>query len=150
MRMSRSRRAQAAVVVCAALALQAMFVTPAHAVTTRERRTYHLINKSRWNHDRRSVKISSYVSKLAHSHSRKMANLRTYFHHCLSCLMSRYGWSYVGENVGYASTVRRMHRWFMHSSTHRANILCRCFTRVGVGVVRSGGYVWVTEIFYRP
>jgi uncharacterized protein YkwD len=36
----------------------------------------------------------------------------------------------------------------MHSADHRANILRRAFRRVGVGVVKARGSVWVTVIFY--
>ena len=80
-----------------------------------------------------------------------MASRRALFHHsCLDCIRRRHGWVVIGENVGYASTVRSTNRLFMHSAPHRHNILCSCFTRVGIGVVRSGGRVWVTEMFYRP
>lgn len=80
-----------------------------------------------------------------------MASLRRFFDSaCLDCILRSHGWSWIGENVGYAPTVRRMNRWFLHSPPHRANILSRHFTRVGIGIVRSGGSVWVTEIFFRP
>ena len=38
----------------------------------------------------------------------------------------------------------------MNSSAHRANILDRRWRGVGVGVVKSGGRLWVTEIFRQP
>jgi uncharacterized protein YkwD len=38
----------------------------------------------------------------------------------------------------------------MASPAHRANILDRRWRGVGVGVVSSGGYLWVTEIFRQP
>jgi uncharacterized protein YkwD len=56
----------------------------------------------------------------------------------------------VGENVGYATTVYRVHQALMASPGHRANILDRRWRGVGVGVVKSGGYLWVTEIFRQP
>jgi uncharacterized protein YkwD len=77
-----------------------------------------------------------------------MANAGTIFHHaCLSCLVSGSDWNVIGENVGVGGTVRSVHRAFMSSSGHRRNILLPGYTRVGVGVVKSGGRVWVTEIF---
>jgi uncharacterized protein YkwD len=39
-------------------------------------------------------------------------------------------------------------RAFMDSSAHRATILGRGFRRVGIGVVRDGGFLWATMIFY--
>ena len=38
----------------------------------------------------------------------------------------------------------------MGSSGHRANILNPAMRHVGVGVVSSGGQLWVTEIFRTP
>jgi uncharacterized protein YkwD len=35
----------------------------------------------------------------------------------------------------------------MQSSGHRANILAAGYSQVGIGVVRSGGTVWVTMDF---
>ena len=59
------------------------------------------------------------------------------------------GCSAWGENVGVGPSVWRLHRAFMASPPHRANILGR-FTQVGVGVVRDDGTVWVTVVFCRP
>jgi uncharacterized protein YkwD len=77
-----------------------------------------------------------------------MADEGSIFHHsCLSCLVSGWEWEVVGENVGVGATVRSVHRALMDSRSHRRNILSRAFDKVGVGVVRSGGRIWVTEIF---
>jgi uncharacterized protein YkwD len=61
--------------------------------------------------------------------------------------VSSWDWDAIGENVGVGSTVRSVHRALMNSTSHRRIILSRAFTSVGVGVVRSGGRAWVTEIF---
>ena len=57
------------------------------------------------------------------------------------------GWRSIGENVGYSSSVDRVHSLFMGSGGHRANILSSSFTHVGIGVVHQGGKVWVTMDF---
>ncbi|MEQ1787014.1 MAG: CAP domain-containing protein, partial [Acidimicrobiales bacterium] len=57
------------------------------------------------------------------------------------------GWSTIGENVGYGSSVDHVHGMFMGSGGHRANILKAAYSQVGIGVVRSGGTVWVTLDF---
>jgi uncharacterized protein YkwD len=54
------------------------------------------------------------------------------------------GWRSYGENVGYGSDVDQVHARFMGSAGHRANILNPTYSQVGIGVVRSGGTVWVT------
>jgi uncharacterized protein YkwD len=56
-------------------------------------------------------------------------------------------WTTCGENVGQAASVDRVHALFMASGGHRANILSSAFTQVGIGVVSSGGTVWVTMDF---
>lgn len=54
----------------------------------------------------------------------------------------------VAENVGYASSVDRVHQLFMGSNGHRSNILNREVTRVGIGAtVDADGTVWITQIF---
>jgi uncharacterized protein YkwD len=35
----------------------------------------------------------------------------------------------------------------MRSASHRDNVLRRAYDKVGVGIVRANGMVWVTEIF---
>lgn len=59
-------------------------------------------------------------------------------------------WRWVGENVGYGPTAPIVHRAFMNSAGHRANILSRNYSEVGVGAVVRGGRVWVAEVFRRP
>jgi Cysteine-rich secretory protein family len=52
-----------------------------------------------------------------------------------------------GENVAFAADAARAHSALMHSTPHRANILDRDYNSVGIGVVRSGGEIYVTEDF---
>jgi hypothetical protein len=60
-------------------------------------------------------------------------------------------WQAVGENVGRGGDVPSLHQAFMNSPSHRANILDRDFTEVGVGTYVDGnGILWVTEVFRRP
>jgi peptidoglycan hydrolase-like protein with peptidoglycan-binding domain len=59
-------------------------------------------------------------------------------------------WRWVGENVGYGGDSRSLHQAFMNSAPHRANILDRDFTEVGIGVVVRAGRVWVAEVFRKP
>ena len=51
------------------------------------------------------------------------------------------------ENVDLAKDVPSAHKGFMHSPAHRANILNPNYDAVGVAVIRSGDYVYVTEDF---
>lgn len=60
------------------------------------------------------------------------------------------GWSRVSENVGVGPSVESIHGALMDSEGHRRNILDGRVMDVGVGVVTSGGRVWVTQNFRRP
>lgn len=57
------------------------------------------------------------------------------------------GWRRLAENVGYGESVEAVHRQFMESSAHRANILDGRMTHLGVGVARGGGRTWVVLVF---
>ena len=63
-------------------------------------------------------------------------------------MMKSFGISYksAGENIarGYATPEAVVNGW-MNSSGHRANILNKSFTHIGVGYVQSGNY-W-TQMF---
>ena len=59
-------------------------------------------------------------------------------------------WRWVGENVGYGPDALTVHVAFMRSPGHRANILDRDYTEVGIGAVVRSGRVWVAEVFRRP
>jgi hypothetical protein len=60
------------------------------------------------------------------------------------------GWSEAAENVGAGGSVDEIHRAFMASSVHRDNILHAAYRDIGVGVVWSGGRLWVSEVFRTP
>jgi hypothetical protein len=52
-----------------------------------------------------------------------------------------------GENVGFAKDALASHEGFMHSPEHRENILHPAYNAVGIGVIRSGDGIYVTEDF---
>lgn len=56
------------------------------------------------------------------------------------------GWQRAGENVGVGGNVGSLHNAFVASSGHFANMIGD-FNRVGIGVVASGGNLWVTVRF---
>lgn len=61
-------------------------------------------------------------------------------------------WRALGENVGVstptADTLKTIHDRLAASAPHRANMLDRRFTHMGVGVATSAdGRVWVVQVF---
>ena len=55
----------------------------------------------------------------------------------------------VGENVARTRFVETMHAGWMLSAGHRANILAKHWTHVGVAVAEAEGSVWGVQIFGR-
>jgi uncharacterized protein YkwD len=130
------------VVLCLLLA-----APPAGATTETERAVHALVNEAREEVGRRVVGLSDRLSRIARQHSRAMADRQTLFHSCLTCRIGG-NWRRLAENVGYGGSLEIVHRAFMDSAPHRSNILGRGFRQLGVGVVRAGGRLWVTQIFY--
>jgi hypothetical protein len=56
-------------------------------------------------------------------------------------------WTKLGENVGVGSTVDSIQNAFVASPHHYENLVDPVFNYVGIGVVDSGGRIWVTVDF---
>lgn len=56
-------------------------------------------------------------------------------------------WTRLGENVGVGGTVDSLHQAFVNSPGHFANLVDGRFNVGGIGVVTSGGRIWVVETF---
>jgi uncharacterized protein YkwD len=121
---------------------------PASAVSGREKKMFHRINKARANHGKPPLKLSAQISKMARKHSKKMAANSYIFHSCLQCKFQSWNWHALAENVAKGKTIGKVQKAFMKSSGHRANILSTKYKKVGVGIVEAKGWLWVTEIFY--
>jgi uncharacterized protein YkwD len=114
----------------------------------REARLVRLTNHARLEHGLPRLHVRADLVRHARRHTRAMiADDRLYHSPDLASLCC---WRYLGENVGYGPTVRAVHRALLASGGHRANILDRGYRHLGVGVVRTDGRVWVTEIFRQP
>lgn len=107
------------------------------------------INSSRSVAGRSTYAVASDLTSVARGWAQSMASAGVLKHN--PNLVSQVtGWRYVGENVGVGSDVSGLHRAFMNSPAHRANILDGDFTQVGIGVAYGGGRLWVAEVFRRP
>lgn len=103
-------------------------------------------NTARANAGVRKLSLDPHLSRVARRQSKAMARKRTLYHTpSLGSLVTR--WRSLGENVGYAGSVKSVHRAFMRSSSHKANILKSRFRHVGVGTTKKGGYVWSAVVF---
>jgi hypothetical protein len=86
----------------------------------------------------------------ARAHTAEMIATGTIFHSTSGELASvTTGWSVLGENVGKGPNVSVLHRAFMESPSHKANILGD-FDRVGVGVALDAeSKMYVTVLFMK-
>jgi uncharacterized protein YkwD len=104
------------------------------------------INKSRSKHGKQRLSLDPHLSKVARNHTRAMAGSGTLVHSSnLGGKVTR--WKSLGENIGYGGGVKQLHKLFMQSDEHRANILNGTYKYVGVGTVRKNGYTWTTVVF---
>lgn len=116
------------------------------ATSGQERSLHGMIDRAREARGLSSLNLSEQLSRRAHRHSEEMADSGTLFHSCLSC-SGRRAPSAIGENVGVGPSLQAIHDALMDSSSHRDNILGSAYERVGVGIVRRGDRLWVTELF---
>jgi uncharacterized protein YkwD len=103
-------------------------------------------NASRANAGVRKLNLDPHLSQVARRQARAMARKRALYHtRSLGSLVTN--WRSLGENVGYASGVKRVHKMFMNSSAHRSNVLKSSYRHMGTGVKKAGGRVWVAVVF---
>jgi uncharacterized protein YkwD len=102
------------------------------------------LNQDRVSHSVPKVRRMADLDRLAQDHAEKMAAATDLWH---STLRIPSGYSTMGENVGYGSSISRVEDSFMASSVHRANILNRKFTEVGIGAAWNGKRVYVVQLF---
>jgi uncharacterized protein YkwD len=108
------------------------------------------INRDRAEHDLRRLRVSLYIQRRARSHAIHMANGDGIYHDSQVRSEVPDGATAWAENVGRTTAqavARRLHRAFMNSPSHRANILSGRMTHMGIGVAKGGNYTYVTERF---
>jgi uncharacterized protein YkwD len=136
-------------VVVVAVLLAGMSSTAHADDLARRNKMLHLLNHIRRSHGRPTFRLNATVSHRAWLHSKSMASQNYLFHTGnLYDAVRVYRPSTWGENVGMAGFLARVRTLWMHSAAHRANILNGRYRRIGIGVVKARGVVWVTAIFY--
>lgn len=106
-----------------------------------------LVNRERVSRGLRRLAVDSELTSLALRHTYAMIRAKRIYHSRNPWILRADGWRAAGENVGLAGTTSQVHSMFMKSSSHRAVILQPLFDHIGVGALRSGGRLWVTELF---
>lgn len=119
----------------------------------------NLVNAERKKAGLTALTLSSKLTSVANVKAKDMA-VNKYFSHQSPTygspfeMMQQFGikYSYAGENIaaGQKTASQVMNSW-MNSSGHRANILNKNFTQIGVGFYAGGSYdtYWVQQ-FIKP
>ena len=141
------RRATAAVL---ALFLVLATGAVASASPAAESEFVALINETRAANGLAALSVHSDLVAGARSHTAEMVPTGSIFHSTSAELSSvTSGWSVMGENVGKGPNPSVLHRAFMESPSHRANILGD-WDLLGVGAAADPeGKLYVTVIFMK-
>ncbi|MBP2079497.1 SafA/ExsA family spore coat assembly protein [Oceanobacillus polygoni] len=120
-----------------------------------EQEVIRLVNVERANAGLPALKYDWELARVAKHKSQDMKD-KGYFSHTSPTygspftMMKNYGINYksAGENIARGqSTAQQVVNAWMNSSGHRANILSKDYTHIGVGYVKSGNY-W-TQMFMK-
>ncbi len=121
-----------------------------------ENEILRLVNLDRARAGLNSLRLDPSLQKAARTHSRIMADAKQLSHEFGAELrfdrrLALAGASFdtSGENVAFNQTADGAHRGLMLSPPHRKNILNPEFNFAGIGVIRVGNDIWVTEDFAR-
>ena len=134
--------------VLAVFVLGAATARPAGATTT-ESAVTSKINSARAARGVPRLTIRSDLVTVARGQAQRMAARNVLYHNpSLAQQVRNFRW--VGENVGYGPSVALVHNAFMNSPSHKANLLDRDYTEVGVGAVWANGRVWIAQVFRKP
>ncbi len=107
-----------------------------------------LINESRGANGLQAVGDELIVSYKAQRWAEHLAATGTLSHSKLSADLDGLAWGAVAENVGRGTSIASVHKSFMASSGHRANILDRRWDRVGTGhAVGRDGRTYTVQVF---
>jgi uncharacterized protein YkwD len=140
-------RRNLAALLTAVMVTAPLFAPPAEAVTRDEASFAAMANGVRSNRDMRRLKVTERLSRLARKHSKQMATRGELYHSNLRRLFRGFDYRMVGENVGYGGSLDQLLEAFMDSPPHAANILGK-WRKTGVGIVRRGDRIWITQLFY--
>ncbi|HWR37664.1 MAG TPA: CAP domain-containing protein [Clostridia bacterium] len=119
-----------------------------------EQELVRLVNEERAKAGLGTLETDDRLTQVARQHSELMAEKNALSHQFggepnvlrrIASTTLRFNSS--GENVAFDATARRAHVGLMNSPPHRANIMRSGFNVIGVGVVRKGDLIYVTQNF---
>lgn len=119
-----------------------------------EQEIFERVNADRAEAGLSPLELDARLTKIARAHTEKMVEDKTLSHQFPGepdvrqrVVSSGVRFDISGENVAYDRDADSAERSLMHSPPHRANILRPEFTVIGVGVIRAGDSIYVTQDF---
>jgi hypothetical protein len=108
------------------------------------------INASRAANGLAALSVDGGLRSHARNHTQDMIDADKIYHSTGDELKAAAGagWSKLGENVGRGGTVDSLHKAFMASPGHKANILGD-YNYAGIGTASSDGVLYVTVVFMK-
>lgn len=136
-------------VVLALLAAQSLALPGLAYASSDQTVIASLVNGARAAAGLPALRVAPDLAAVAQGQSAAMAGSGTLYHNP-NLATQVTNWTRLSENVGYGPRLGAVHDAFMASAGHRANILDRNVSEMGIGVAWSGSTVWVTEVFRQP
>jgi uncharacterized protein YkwD len=114
---------------------------------------YNLVDSSRRAAGKRTLMRSTALQTVAKRWAAELARSGRLRHNPYYSSQIPRGWRAAGENVGYVGGAtkpeHRLHRMWLDSPGHRANIL-GSYTHIGIGrVIDARGRLWGVQVFAR-
>ena len=134
------------VLSAALLAVAALLMTGCIGLNENQDKNLRWVNQSRAQYGRSALPIYADAQAKAQAWADRLARENRLYHSTLSAGITT-RWCGLAENVGEGSYTSQVHEAFMRSPQHRANILDRAWTGMGVGVARRGNTAWVVHVF---
>lgn len=148
----------------AVLSLAACMIVPALCAQERpqqpsydsavEDALFQSLNQARQEHGLPALQKDEHLRAAAREHSLRMARKLQLSHQLdgepaltQRLLGENFRFDRDAENVAFSEAVEDIHPGFMRSPGHRANILSPLYNSAGIGVVRLGSTLWVTQDF---
>ena len=128
---------------------------------TVEASLFNLVNQERRKHGAPELTLDANISQVARQHSTDMRD-RNYFSHTSpdgknfddrlrnAGITFRLSGENLGRTTNMADPADYTHNSFLGDSIHRTILLNKQFTRIGIGVARSGNSYWITQDYVKP
>ena len=129
----------------ATLVVAAVFTLSA-CMSTQQQVAFDSVNGARADAGIPHLAVDAIAQTKAQAWAEHLAARNTLEHSDLSAGMDD-GWRRLAENVGVGGSIEEVQRQFMGSDVHRANVLDRRLTHLGVGVAQGQGRTFVVLVF---